>query len=73
MELVYLGLTEDTIKEMRQALLSCTVESRSKIEALRDYYKSIGAGERFEFIKNTIQSNIAFCEILTAMKARKEN
>ena len=73
LELVYLGLTEDTIKEMRQALLSCTVESRSKIEALRDYYKSIGAGERFEFIKNTIQSNIAFCEILTAMKARKEN
>lgn len=73
LELVYLGLTEETIKQMRQALLSCTVESKSKIEALRDYYSSIGAEERFEYIYNTIQSNAVFKEILKAMEARKEN
>jgi site-specific DNA-methyltransferase (cytosine-N4-specific) len=31
LELVYLGSGEETIKEMRQALLSCTVESKPKL------------------------------------------
>lgn len=73
LELVYLGVGEETIKEMRQALLSCTVESKSKNEALRAHYKAIGAEERFEYICSTIKENAAFQEILTAMKMRKAN
>lgn len=73
LELVYLGLTEDTIKEMRQALLSCTVESKPKIDALRDYYNSIGASERFDSIYKTIQSNNVFKEVLQSMQERKAN
>ena len=36
LELVYLGLGEQDIKDMRQTLLSCTVENKSKIEQLED-------------------------------------
>ncbi|MCM1056816.1 MAG: DNA adenine methylase [Firmicutes bacterium] len=73
LELVYLGLGEETIKEMRQALLSCTVESKPKIAALKEYYQKIGAADRFAYIYGTIQSNSVFKEILTALEKRKEN
>lgn len=73
LELVYLGIGENTIKKMRQDLLSCTVESKPKIEALKEYYTSIGARERFEYIYSTIMANSAFQEILKAMDIRKEN
>lgn len=73
LELVYLGIGEDTIKQMRQALLSCTVESKPKIEALKEYYASIDAPERFDYIYSTIHENAAFQEILLAMEKRKAN
>lgn len=73
LELVYLGIGEDTIKQMRQALLSCTVESKSKIEALRDYYNQIGAKDRFEYILGKVKANEAFQEILQALKKRSAN
>lgn len=73
LELVYLGIGEETIKKMRQDLLSCTVESKPKIEALKEHYTSIGASERFNSIYSIIKSNAAFQEIMEAMRARKEN
>ncbi len=73
LELVYLGLGEEEIKEMRQGLLSCTVESKSKIDELRDYYSSIGQIERFNYIYNTINENNAFKEIMMALAKRKDN
>ena len=73
LELVYLGTTEEGIKKMRQDLLSCTVESKSKVETLREYYSSIGQEERFQQIYDMIQSNEAFTEIKQAMDKRKEN
>ena len=73
LELVYLGVGEQTIKDMRQALLSCTVESKPKIEALKEYYSSIGKSERFNYIYSTIKSNPAFQEILSAMDKREAN
>ena len=73
LELVYLGVGEEKIRKMRQALLSCTVESKSKIEALREYYDSIGAIERFYYIYREIQKNEVFAEIMEAMNKRKDN
>lgn len=69
LELAYLGCGEDDIKNLRQALLSCTVESKSKLEALRKYY----AANRFGYISAAISSNVAFREIMTALEARKLN
>lgn len=73
LELVYLGIGEKELKKMRQDLLSCTVESRSKIEELRKVYTENGFEERFEYIYETIQSNPVFKEILVALEARQSN
>ena len=72
LELVYLGLGEKAIKQMRQDLLSCTVESRPKIEVLRDFYCKIGCLSRFEKILSDINSNAAFQEIRKALEQRKQ-
>ena len=72
-ELVYLGIGEEKIRKMRQALLSCTVESKSKLEALREYYESIGTIRRFNYIRKIIQENMVFVEVMEAMKKRKSN
>ncbi len=71
LELAYLGVDEKGIKEMRQALLSCTVENKSKVEALREHYTSIGAGERFHSILSRIRTNPALQEVLQALEMRK--
>lgn len=72
LELVYLGLSEQEVKDMRQNLLSCTVESRSKINELKRYYENIGQSVRFDYIYGTIKKNAAFKEIMSALEARKK-
>lgn len=73
LELVYLGVTEAGIKKMRQDLLSCTVESKTKLDALKRYYASIGQEARFGQICGAIQENGAFHEIMSALHARGEH
>lgn len=73
LELVYLGLGEQEIKDMRQNLLSCTVENHSKLDALRVFYESINQQDRFAYIYSTIQKNAAYHEIMSALKKRKEH
>lgn len=73
LELVYLGADEEEIKKMRQDLLSCTVESKTKTDALKKYYASVGQERRFSQIYDTIQNNKAFREIMSALTARKNH
>lgn len=73
MELAYLGVSDAEVKKMRQDLLSCTVESKSKIEILRAHYSSIGRELDFERIHNIIKSNPVLSEILNALKQRYKN
>lgn len=71
LELVYLGLNENDIKHLRQSLLSCTVESNSKISSLKHYYDSINASNRFTYILNQINSNPYLQEVIKAINERK--
>ncbi len=73
LELVYLGLGEEAVKKMRQDLLACTVESRSKMNDLEKFYQSIDQAGRFKYIKETIESNRALKEVIEALNRRKEN
>ena len=73
LELVYLGVGEKELKKMRQNLLSCTVENKSKKKVLAQYYYSLGQGDRFEYILQKAGENRAFAEIMQALKQRKEN
>jgi site-specific DNA-methyltransferase (cytosine-N4-specific) len=71
LELAYLGVGEN-INQLRQTLLSCTVENKSKITQLREYYDSLGLSERYQTVYDTLQKNKALKEINIAMNARWE-
>ncbi len=73
LELVYLGLDNEAIKQLRQDLLSCTVESKPKLAQLEQFYAHIGQEERFNTIYAAIQSNSAFLEILDALHTRERH
>lgn len=73
LELVYLGLDNDAIKQLRQDLLSCTVESKSKLEQLERFYAEIGHSDRFHAIKQTLHANPAFREVLDALHQREQH
>ena len=69
LELVYLGVGE-SITKLRQSLLSCTVESRSKVALLREFYESIGKIDRYNYIQSVISDNAALHEVNKALKIR---
>lgn len=73
LELAYLGKSDDEIKKLRQALLSCTVESKPKIDVLRDHYDKIGRIKDFENILNIVTSNPVLNEINSALQVRNAN
>ncbi|MFQ5614959.1 MAG: DNA methyltransferase [Anaerolineales bacterium] len=69
LELAYLGEGEN-IFTLRQGLLSCTVENRSKLEMLEEHYRSLDQPERFAQILGIVQENPAFQEINQALQTR---
>lgn len=73
LELAYLGKDDDEIKKLRQTLLSCTVESKSKIDVLREHYDKIGRLNDFENILKKATSNPVLNEINSALQARNAN
>lgn len=73
LELAYLGKNDEDIKELRQALLSCTVESKSKVEMLKEHYEKIGRLEHYKKVMDTVKNNTVLAEILSALQARNAN
>lgn len=69
LEITYLGAGQG-ISELRQGLLSCTVESRPKLDLLAKHYRSLGQQERYAQILSTIQKNSVFIEINQALQTR---
>ncbi len=69
LELAYLGVGDDIFR-LRQTLLSCTVENRSKAEELREFYASIGQQARWQRIVDVIRGNAALREINEALALR---
>ena len=71
LELAYLGVEEE-IFDLRQRQLSCTVENRSKLEKIEEFYRSIGELDRYKYILGTVQNNKAFIEINEALNLRNK-
>lgn len=69
LELAYLGFGEG-INKLRQELLSCTVESRSKTKRLKHFYETIGQSERYDSIISVIENNVALQEVDQALRMR---
>jgi len=64
LELIFLGCDNEKVKELRQQMLSCTVENKSKIEEIRKFYESINRIESFEKITKVFQDSKAMTEII---------
>ena len=73
LELAYLGLGEKEIRQARQDLLSCTVESKSKLEFLRDYYTTLNRETDYKKVVEIISSNAAIKEVISALEFRSDN
>ena len=73
MELAYLGVNEGGIRNLRQEQLSCTVENKTKVERLRELYRTIGREEDFKRILQIIEQNKSLQEINYALEQRNAN
>lgn len=72
LELSYLGVNDIQLKKLRQELLSCTVESKSKESALKSFYQQINEMQRYESVVDIIQNDSVLQEVLSALKKRQE-
>ena len=69
LEIAYLNTASD-IRDLRQNLLSCTVENRPKLSLLENHYRSIGQYKRYQTILSVVQNNRVFKEINQALQTR---
>lgn len=67
LELVYLGYDTEQVRNLRQTMLSCTVENKEKVEHLRNLYSSINKADTFEKVLDVYESSTAMSEINTVL------
>ncbi|MBI4634103.1 MAG: site-specific DNA-methyltransferase [Deltaproteobacteria bacterium] len=63
LELVYLGYDNDQVRNLRQSMLSCTVENKEKIDRLNQFYTSIGKPGIFEKVLSVYDNSAAMGEV----------
>ncbi|CAN5334818.1 hypothetical protein BH20ACI2_BH20ACI2_17120 [soil metagenome] len=63
LELVYLGLDTDEVRNLRQTMLSCTVENKDKIASLSRSYDTLERAGVFERILGVYKASGAMNEI----------
>lgn len=72
LELVYLGCDAEQVKNLRQNMLSCTVENRDKRAQLKAYYAALGRSQDFEVVDCTFANQAALQEVLGILDAARE-
>ena len=70
LELAFLGIGEQGVKNLRQELLSCTVENHSKLQQLYAFYLSIGRVADYERVTHVVNNNVALQEVFSAFRIR---
>jgi DNA modification methylase len=71
LELVFLGVGEEEIKNLRQSMLSCTVENKDKKKWLRSIYESHGQLDLHSRVEKVFEQNKALQEVLGILKEYK--
>jgi DNA modification methylase len=71
LELVFLGETDDQIKNLRQNLLSCTVENKDKNDLIEQIYRVNNRESMFNEAKEAFYSNDALQEVLGILEGYK--
>ncbi len=73
LELVYLGCNEEKVKQLRQAMLSCTVENKEKRAQLLGLYASMEQKHTFCKVEDVFNNQAALQEVLAALEAYRQN
>lgn len=73
LELAFMGYDEDAIKNLRQTLLSATVENKTKREQLAQEYYSREQEELYKAAENTFESQKALHEVLHILSEAREH
>jgi DNA modification methylase len=73
LELVYLGCNEEKVKQLRQAMLSCTVENKEKRAQLLGRYASMGQKHTFHQIEAVFNNQAALQEVFAALEMYRQN
>jgi len=63
LELIYLGCDNDKVRNLRQAMLSCTVENKEKVDYLNQFYTSIGKSHAFDNVIEVYNNSCAMMEV----------
>lgn len=69
LELVYLGLDSEQLRNLRQEMLSCTVENRDKVEVLRQRCDTFDRAGVFDRVLRVYDSCGAMNEVNTVLDA----
>jgi hypothetical protein len=72
LELAFLGCGETEVKNLRQKMLSCTVENKEKVEELRSAYTRRRQARRFEAVQDVFSRQAALHEVLQALEAHRD-
>ena len=67
LELVYLGCENERIKQLRQSLLSCTVENREKVREIQREYTDRGQAADFHTVMDAFRHCAALHEVLALL------
>ena len=73
LEMNFLGLSSQKINQLRQDLISCTVENKSKINFLREYYTKLDRLAHFEKVVGVLKNCGPLNEIIQALNKRNLN
>lgn len=73
LELAFIGYDEDALKQLRQTLLSATVENKSKRDILLKDYFSNGRADTFTVALKAFNEQGALHEVLGILNRAKEN
>jgi hypothetical protein len=68
LELVFLGKEHEDVTNLRQMMLSCTVENKNKRQQLENLYTSIGRAADFETINQIFEQQEALQEVLRLLE-----
>jgi len=63
LELIYLGYNNEQVQNLRQSLLSCTVENKEKVNQLHQVYESLGKIKSFEKVIEVYNNSTAMTEV----------
>jgi hypothetical protein len=67
LELVYLGCSHQDVTGLRQAMLSCTVENKTKRESMKAMYEGLRRLSTFERIERVFERQHALQEVLSIL------